>query len=73
MFGVKITGITVAKQYTMQMSLILKDISKSDAFFYEDLLTFLLKSTENIVRSDVDDGDGDGKLRISEGVWKIRF
>ncbi len=58
----------------MQMSLILGIYRNLMLFFYEDLfLTFLLKSTENIVRSDVDDGDGDGKLRISEGVWKIRF
>ncbi len=50
------------------MSLILRIYRNLMLFFYEDLLTFLLKSTENIVRSDVDDGDGDGKLEVPEGI-----
>ena len=53
------------------MSLILRIYRNLMLFFYEDLLTFLLKSTENIVRSDVDDRDG--KLEVPEGIWKIRF
>jgi hypothetical protein len=53
------------------MSLILRIYRNLMLLFYEDLLTFLLKSTENIVRSDVDDGDG--KLEVPEGIWKIRF
>lgn len=54
----------------MQTPLILRTYRESDAFFY-DLLIFLLKSTENIVRSD--DGDSNGKLKVPEGVWKIPF
>jgi hypothetical protein len=67
-YGVENMGLTAVKQYASQIPPIPRTYRESDAFFYEDLSTFLLKSTANIVRSD-----DTGTLKIKEGVLRIPF
>ena len=66
--GLENTDITVAKQYVMQSPPIPRTYRESDAFFYEDLSTFILKSIGNIVK--LDNGT---TLTVPQGVWKVPF
>jgi hypothetical protein len=47
--GLENTGITLVKQYTSQIPPIPRTYRESDAFFYEDLSSFILKSIGNDV------------------------
>jgi hypothetical protein len=62
------TDITAVKQYTSQIPPIPRTYRESDAFFYEDLSSFLLKSIGNVVK--LDNGT---TLKIQQGVWKVPF
>jgi hypothetical protein len=68
--GLENTDITLVKQYTSQIPPIPRRYRESDAFFYEDLSSFILKSIGN----DVVKLDNDGTtLKIQQGAWKVPF
>ena len=66
--GLENTNITAVKQYALQTPPIPRTYRESDAFFYEDLSTFLVKLLGNVVR--LDNGT---TLNVPKGVWKIPF